>query len=173
MKTYPSQQSRRARHVRAPAFVPVPVRSRADGWTVERQARFLVALARTRSVCEAARVVGMARETAYRLRRARGGESFATAWNAVLGRVSTDKRKVTIEERLARAFGALVKPVVWRGELAGLDAKADNSALLGHLARLARGGDLGGDEPGRSQGFDPRFASTAPDHDHDHRQASR
>ena len=169
MKTYLPQQPRSANHVRVPAFVPVPVRGRADGWTAEQQARFLVALARTRSVCEAARAVGMARETAYRLRKARGGGSFAAAWDAVLGRVSPDKRKVTIEERLARAFGALVKPVVWQGELAGLDAKADNSALLGHLARLARGGDSGGDEPGRSQGFDPRFASTAPDH----RQASR
>ena len=161
MKTYLPQQARRAHHVRVPAFVPVPVRGRADGWTAERQARFLVALARTRSVCEAARGVGMARETAYRLRKARGGESFAAAWDAVLGRVSGEKRKVTVEERLARAFGCLIKPMVWQGELAGLEAKADNSALLGHLARLARGHNPGRDEPERSQGLNPRFASTA------------
>ena len=171
MKTYPAQAPRRAHHVRVPAFVPVPVRGRADGWTAERQARFLVALARTRSVCEAARAVGMARETAYRLRKARGGESFAAAWDAVLGRVAVERRKVTIEERMARAFGRLVKPVVWQGELAGLDAKADNSALLGHWARLARRQDQGGEEPERSQGLAACFASTEPAYDQ--RQASR
>ena len=162
MKTYLPQQPRSANHVRVPAFVPVPVRGRADGWTAEQQARFLVALARTRSVCEAARGVGMARETAYRLRKARGGESFAAAWDAVLGRPSGEKRKVTVEERIARAFGCQVKPVVWQGELAGLEAKADNSALLGHLARLSRGGDVGEARGGRSQSFDARLASTTP-----------
>jgi hypothetical protein len=171
MKTYPDRKRRRARHVRVPAFVPAPMRARADGWTAERQARFLVALARTRSVCEAARAVGMARETAYRLRKARGGESFAGAWDAVLGRVREEKRKVTIEERLARAFGALVKPVVWQGELAGLQPKCDNSALLDHLARMAQCGETGHDEPGKSQGFDPRLASTT--QVQDYRQASR
>ena len=171
MKTYPTRQPRRAHHVRVPAFVPVPVRARADGWTTERQARFLVALARTRSVCEAARAVGMARETAYRLRKARGGESFAAAWDAVLGRVTTQRRKVTIEERLARAFGALVKPVVWQGELAGLQPKCDNSALLDYFARMASCWDDRDDQPGRSHGFDPGLASITLGHDY--RQASR
>lgn len=160
MKTYPAR--RRPHHVRVPAFVPVPQRSRTDGWTAERQARFLVALARTRSVCEAARKVGMARETAYRLRKVRGGESFAAAWDTVLGRSCGEKRKVTIEERLARAFGGLVKPAVWRGELAGMEPKADNSALLGHWARLSRGGDESGAGAGRSQGLAARFASPLP-----------
>ena len=41
---------------------------RRDGWTAERQLRFLDALARTRSVTRAAASVGMSRESAYRLR---------------------------------------------------------------------------------------------------------
>ena len=57
-----------------PDFDPVPVRSRRDGWTVERQRAFMAALHATRSVSKAARAVGMSRETAYRLRERRGAE---------------------------------------------------------------------------------------------------
>ena len=46
-----------------PAFVPVPLRTRSDGWTPLKQAEFLGYLAETRSVAEAARRVNMARET--------------------------------------------------------------------------------------------------------------
>jgi hypothetical protein len=66
-------------HPRVPAFTPVPVRRRADGWTPGRQAAFLEHLAARLSVTEAAGRVGMSRESAYRLRRARrlreGGRS--------------------------------------------------------------------------------------------------
>jgi hypothetical protein len=44
-----------------PAFVPVPLRTRADGWTALRQAEFLGYLAETLSVAEAARRVNMER----------------------------------------------------------------------------------------------------------------
>ena len=37
MKTYPPKSPRRPRHIRVPAFATVPLRSRADGWTPERQ----------------------------------------------------------------------------------------------------------------------------------------
>ena len=93
MKTYPPKSP--ACHIRVPAFLPVPGRRRADGWTALRQAAFLVALARTGSVSQAAREVGMARETAYRLRSREGGESFAAAWDRVLGRRTEQGRKVT------------------------------------------------------------------------------
>ena len=42
-------------------------RVRRDGWTPERQLRFLDVLGRTRSVTKAARAAGMSRESAYRL----------------------------------------------------------------------------------------------------------
>jgi hypothetical protein len=57
---------------------------RRDGWTAERQLRFLDALARTRSVTKAAAAAGMSRESAYRLRGRRDGALFAAAWNRAL-----------------------------------------------------------------------------------------
>ncbi|WEK45269.1 MAG: hypothetical protein P0Y56_09495 [Candidatus Andeanibacterium colombiense] len=153
MKTYPRR--RRAHHPRVPAFVPVPLRNRADGWTPKRQAAFLAQLALTRSVREAARRVGMARETAYRLRARRGAESFAAAWDAALGRGNEGGRKVTHGERARRAFEELRKPVIYAGKHVGTVRKADTSALLGHYAHLTRTDRLAGATSGRSQGFDP------------------
>ena len=57
---------------------------RRDGWTAQRQLRFLDTLARTRSVTRAAKATGMSRESAYRFRARRGGALFAVAWNRVL-----------------------------------------------------------------------------------------
>lgn len=138
MKHWPPNKPRRPDHRRVPAFVPVPLRTRADGWTPERQAAFLGALAETRSVTKAARKVRMARETAYRLRKLPGAESFAAAWDAILGRRTGARRKVTSEERARRALEGLLKPVMYRGRHVGTVEKADNSALLGHLAQLDR-----------------------------------
>lgn len=137
----------RARHPRVPAFAPVPLRARADGWTPMRQAAFLAALALTGSVCAAARRVGLARETAYRLRRKPGAGSFAAAWDAVLGRAAPARRKVTAGERAQRALSGLLKPLIYRGRHVATIEKADNSALLGHMARLAAG-----ERPPRPQG---------------------
>ena len=156
MKNYPPIIARPPRHVRVPAFVPVPLRGRGDGWMPLRQAAFLGARAETGSVVAAARRVGMARETAYRLRRKAGAESFAAAWDKVTGGNTAPKWKVTADERLQRALVGLLKPVMYGGRHVGTVQKHDNSALLGQLAQLdradpdrcARGG--GG---GRSQGF--------------------
>ena len=59
-------------------------RVRRDGWTPERQLGFLEALARTRSVIKAAAIMGMSRESAYRLRDRREGALFAALWDRVL-----------------------------------------------------------------------------------------
>jgi hypothetical protein len=152
MKTYPPARRRQARHPRVIAFLPVELRSRADGWTAERQGRFLAELAITRSVSAAARKVGMARETAYRLRRKPGAESFAAAWDAALGR-ARGKRKVTAMEIARRATEGLVAPRIYRGRFAGIGRKADNTALLRYLAQLDRAQIDEADEPGWSQSF--------------------
>ena len=57
---------------------------RRDGWTAERQLRFLDALSRTRSISEAATAAGMSRESAYRLRERRDGALFAALWDQIL-----------------------------------------------------------------------------------------
>jgi hypothetical protein len=59
-------------------------RIRRDGWTAERQLRFLDALAGTRSVSKAAAAAGMSRESAYRLRERRDGALFAALWDDAL-----------------------------------------------------------------------------------------
>jgi hypothetical protein len=61
-----------------------PQRSRRDGWTPERQLRFLDALLRIRNVGKAAAFAGMGREDAYRLRERRDGALFAALWDRVL-----------------------------------------------------------------------------------------
>ena len=156
MKRWPKQ--RPPDHRRVPAFVPVPLRERSDGWTPRRQANFLGALAETRSVTAAARKVRMARESAYRLRKAPGGESFAAAWDAALG-CHFGNRKFTVEERARRALEGLLKPMMYRGKHVATARKADNSALLGHLAQLDRAAGDAGPRRGKSHSFGSDSAS--------------
>jgi hypothetical protein len=47
-------------------FPPVPVSPRHDGWTPEKQWRFVEALAATASITQAARMVGMNVRSAQR-----------------------------------------------------------------------------------------------------------
>lgn len=150
-----------ARHARVPAFVPVPTRRRKDGWSARCQAAFLAVLAITGSVSEAARRVSMARETAYRLRRRRGAESFAAAWDQIAGRCGAMRRKVTPDEQARRAIKGSIKPVIFRGKHVANQRKADNSALLRHLAQLDRGQGGARRERERSQGFVCASASAA------------
>jgi hypothetical protein len=63
-------------------WVPVRRRPRFDGWTEEKQRRFIEALADTGLVSHAAKAVGMTRESANRLRRSPHGAAFARAWDA-------------------------------------------------------------------------------------------
>lgn len=83
-------------------------RTRTDGWTPERQLRFLDALADTRSIAKAAASAGMSRESAYRLRNRRDGALFGLLWDHVLA-PEPPTREVHIERltdgQLARLLG--------------------------------------------------------------------
>ena len=135
-------------------FTPVPLRPRGDGWSEVRQCAFLAQLYFTGSVTAAARSVGMSRASAYRLRDRPGAESFARAWDRVLslpgsghpGGSREDFRKVTNATLLARLESGLVQPVVYRGRMAAIRRKPDDSALLRLLRRTARRPDEPGDE---------------------------
>ena len=137
-----------ASRARLPAFHPVPVRTRADGWTPVRQAEFIGMLAETGSVSAAAAFVGMARETAYRLRRKPEAAEFARAWDAALvvagvrrpGEAPLERRsrKVTHAPTWRTIVDGQWQPVMRHGKYAGSVRKADNSALLGYLAQLDR-----------------------------------
>lgn len=63
-------------------WVPVRRRPRLDGWTEEKQRRFIEVLADTGQVGLAAKEVGLSRESAYKLRRSPHGAAFARAWDA-------------------------------------------------------------------------------------------
>ena len=151
MKRYPPRKP--ADHARVPAFLPVATRARKNAWTARRQAAFLAALAITGSVSTAARRVSMARETAYRLRRREGAESFAAAWDVILGRGGGARRKVTPDECARRAIEGLIKPTIYRGRHVANARKPDNSGLLRYLAQLDRGQGSALRERERSQGF--------------------
>ena len=74
-----------ARGGELPDFVPVPRQTyRHDGWTEDRQRRFIAALADTGSVHAACRAVNMSQAGAYHLRRQPGAQSFRAAWQAAI-----------------------------------------------------------------------------------------
>ncbi|MFD1788839.1 hypothetical protein ACFSC3_14835 [Sphingomonas floccifaciens] len=119
---------------RAPAdpfpFTSVPIaRARHDGWSPERQRRFIAALAELGSVNGAARAVGSTRTSAYRLRTRDGAESFAAAWDAAL----SDARARRFDALFERATVGVLVPRRYRGEFVGTRHFHDNAAGLAAL----------------------------------------
>ena len=144
MKTYPPRPPGTvpAPRRRIPAFHPVPLAKRHDGWTPARQAAFIGMLYQTRSVVAAAKAVGMGRESAYRLRKRPGAAGFAAAWDAAMGfplaGVNLARAKSTGLPAHYRAKAGLLQVLVRAGAFAGIAKKPDNSALLQHIAQLDR-----------------------------------
>ena len=114
---------------RVPAFTPVPLRYRRDGWTPGRQADFLGHLGESWCVAAAARHVGKTRESAYRLRGKPGAESFAAAWDAILAEPRR-VRKSTHELLWHRLFYGTLKPVMRGGKHVATLHSPDNDAVL-------------------------------------------
>lgn len=127
---------------RIPAFTPAELRVRHDGWTPPRQAEFIGYLAETRCVKQAAGLVGMSRESAYRLRRKPGAEGFVAAWDFIMKApgaydgASERKAKVTLERLLQRVRVGRYRPMLRAGRYVGTLKKADVSALLAAISRL-------------------------------------
>jgi hypothetical protein len=117
------------RRPRVPAFTPVPLRFRKDGWTPARQADFLGQLAETGSVSAAARHVGMTRESAYRLRDKDGAQSFAAAWDVILAEPRRARKSTTDLLRHRMAYGKL-RPVMRGGRHVATVHSPDNDAVL-------------------------------------------
>ena len=117
-------------------FEPVPVRARRDGWTPERQRRFIVLLARGAGPHAAARSLGLSRQTAYALRGRRGAEAFAAAWDAAqdfAARASVAGRAVPPSPH---GLDSIFVPRFYRGRLVGFVVRADHQAALRQLALL-------------------------------------
>jgi hypothetical protein len=122
------------------AFTPVPLlRKRANGWTAERQRRFVVALSVMGAVGPAARAVGMGRASAYRLRERAGAEGFAEAWDIALA-MGGDAQ---FHAALDLAINGVTTVRVLRGGMVDVitspDKKLMNAALLPKNSAYLRG----------------------------------
>lgn len=120
------------------ALVPEKA-TRRDGWTVEKQRGFLQMLAATQSVAQAAKAVGMSRQSAYKLRARLDDAPFGAGW-----RMATQgARGVLVEAALDRAINGVEVPHYWQGELVGTSRRYDerltalllNSGALGNARR--------------------------------------
>lgn len=95
-------------------WVPVRRRPRRDGWTEEKQRRFIEVLADTGLVGHAAKEVGMSRSSAYRLRRAAHAGAFARAWDLARERA-----------------GALIEDIAFERAIEGVEVETyDSHGLL-------------------------------------------
>ena len=96
-------------------FDPVPRRERHDGWTPEKQADFISALAESGCVKEACARVGKSPSTAYRLRRDVLSWSFREAWDAALDHAISRLSDAVF----SRALNGVPRPVYFQGEQIG------------------------------------------------------
>ena len=111
------------------AFTPVPGRVRHDGWTVDRQRRFLVALAVIGTVSGAAKAVGLSAASAYALRRRPKAESFAAAWDEALDQ----GRGRAFDIAMDRAVNGITVPRYYRGRFVGTTHRYDHRAIVAAL----------------------------------------
>ena len=91
------------------------LRPRFDGWTADKQIRFIEALAETACVQEACRRVGMSDSSAYKLRNRPCGAGFRRGWDAAL-----DCGVHRLEQAaLSRAINGVTRPIFYKGEQVG------------------------------------------------------
>lgn len=108
------------------AFTPVATGARSDGWSAERQRRFIAELAQHGGVAAAARAVGMTPQTANRLRKRPDAAGFARAWDAAV----QEGRSKAYDEAVRRGTEGVVVPVMRRGKVVGHRRRYDNRLLF-------------------------------------------
>lgn len=119
-----------------PAFDPVPLRARRDGWTPDRQREFIRVLHVKRSISAACRAVGMSRKSAYQLRERPGAEGFAAAWDAAF-ELRPAPGRTNFSQLWYRTLFK-VKPVIRGGRQVGTIERPDNVAALKLYDRIER-----------------------------------
>lgn len=107
-------------------FTPVPVRARHDGWTPERQRRFIHALSVMGVVARAARAVGVSATAAYKLRDRPDAAGFAAAWDMAL-EMGRDR---AFEVAIDRATNGIAVPRFYRGRQVGTRHRYDYRLAL-------------------------------------------
>lgn len=111
------------------ARTPVPHRIRHDGWTLTRQTQFIERLAATASVTDAARYVGMSRQSARDLYNR--SPQFRAAWDEALRAAVS----VLAETAFDRAVNGVQEQVWYQGRMVGFREKY-NDRLLMFLLRV-------------------------------------
>lgn len=106
----------------------------ARQWTPERQAEFLRQLAATHCVSQAARAVGMSRQSAYRWRNRLKGEPFDVAWACAFRRQYDHLAEAALE----RALNGVEVPHYYRGELIGTHRVFNETLTVALLAMQER-----------------------------------
>jgi hypothetical protein len=128
-------------------WVPVRRRPRLDGWTEEKQRRFIEVLADTGLVSAAANAVGLSREGAYRLRRSAHGEAFARAWDAARHHAGGFVEDLAFE----RAIEGVEQPVFNEYGETICTKRVYNDRLLTFLLRHLKPERYGSPAPGRPE----------------------
>lgn len=114
---------------------PVPL-CKSPHWTGAKMAGFIDALAGSHSVAEAARSVGMSRQSAYKLRARLRDTTFDHAWEAAYQHGFDQLAQSVLE----RAINGVEVPHYYQGELVGTSRRYNDSLALA----LLRGRDMGG-----------------------------
>jgi hypothetical protein len=123
---------------REPTQLPAPVRpERHNQWTPERMSGFLRELAACQNVSQAARSVGMSRQSAYKLRDRLADKAFALAWEVAL----ESGLQQLAHALMDRALNGEEVAVFYQGEQVGTQRKYDNRLgawLLANPLELGR-----------------------------------
>lgn len=114
-------------------WVPVRRRPRLDGWTEEKQRRFIETLADTGLVSVAAKAVGMSRESCYQLRRSAHGAAFARAWDTARHHAGQLIEDITFERAIE---GVETEVYDHNGEVTATRLVYDNRLLKYLLSHL-------------------------------------
>lgn len=106
-------------------------------WTKRKMAEFLRALASTHSVTDAAKSVGMSRQSAYRLRARLKGLAFDAAWDEAFHHSYRNLPYLALE----RAMHGTEVPHYFKGELIGTSRRYDERLTVA-LLKLFNSGDV-------------------------------
>ncbi len=113
-----------------PTYAPVVLAPRRNGWTADRQRRFLATLAETGRVALACAEVGLTARSAYRLRHHPQGKAFAQAWDTAV--LCGTNRLLAIAIERATVGGVRE---VWRDDKLVSQTRAPSDSLLMFLLR--------------------------------------
>jgi hypothetical protein len=121
-----------------PTALPTPAHpERHNQWTPERMSGFLRELAACQNVSQAARSVGMSRQSAYKLRDRLADKAFALAWEVAL----ESGLQQLAHALMDRAVNGEEVAVFYQGEQVGTQRKFDNRLgawLLANSFQLGR-----------------------------------